>query len=152
MAMTIDDLAKQMAEIDFCMLNTKTEGGEIAARPMSNNGEVAWRGDSYFFSLGDTRTVEDIRADPKVGLSFQGKRGLLGQRPFMVAVEGHAELIRDKAAFEKHWTKDIDRWFPDGIDTPGLTLIAVRAQRIHYWDGEDEGEIVVDRDAAVVRA
>ena len=62
-------------------------------------------------------------------------------RPFFVAVEGAAELIRDKSQFEQHWTSDLDRWFKDGVDTPGLILIKVHAQRIHYWDGEDEGEV-----------
>jgi general stress protein 26 len=27
------------------------------------------------------------------------------------------------------------------VDTPGLVMIKVRAERAHYWDGEDEGEI-----------
>ena len=56
-------------------------------------------------------------------------------------MEGRAELIRDKAAFAAHWTKDLDRWFEQGVDTPGLVLIEVQATRVHYWDGEDEGEI-----------
>lgn len=37
--------------------------------------------------------------------------------------------------------KDLDRWFKQGIDTPGLTLIKVSARRLHYWDGYDEGEL-----------
>ena len=53
------------------------------------------------------------------------------------------ELIRDKAEFEAHWTKGLERWFQDGVDTPGLVLIKVHANRIHYWDGENEGEVVV---------
>ncbi len=36
---------------------------------------------------------------------------------------------------------DLDRYFPDGIDTPGVVMIRVHAERIRYWDGEDEGEI-----------
>lgn len=93
--------------------------------------------------MGDTGTVGDIGRDPQVGLAYQAKSGLLGMRPFFLTVEGTAELIRDKARFAEHWTKDLDRWFKDGIDTPGLTLIKVRAQRMHYWDGYEEGEIEV---------
>lgn len=29
------------------------------------------------------------------------------------------------------------------MDTPGLVMIAVRATRIEYWDGEESGEIAV---------
>jgi general stress protein 26 len=85
--------------------------------------------------------VRDIERDDQVSLSFLGKSGLFGQRPFFVAVEGAADIVRDKAAFADHWTKDLDRWFEQGIDTPGVAMIHVRAARIHYWDGEDEGEL-----------
>ncbi len=138
---TLADLAKAMRDIDFAMLSTHTDGGAIGARPMSNNAQVDYDGDSYYFTTDDTRMVRDIQSDPQVGLSFLGKAGMLGMRPFFVAVEGRADLVRDKAAFADHWTPDLDRWFEQGTDTPGLVMIHVRAARIHYWDGEDEGEI-----------
>jgi general stress protein 26 len=138
---TLADLSKAMRDIDFAMLSTHTDGGAIAARPMSNNQQVDYDGDSYYFTMDDTRTVADITRDPQVSLSFLGKSGLLGMRPFFVAVEGHGDLVRDTAAFEEHWSPDLDRWFERGTDTPGLVMIHVRAARLHYWDGEDEGEI-----------
>jgi hypothetical protein len=94
--MTLSDLSEEMRSIDFAMLSTRTEGGEIAGRPMSNNGDVVFDGDSYFFTYEQSRTVADIRRDPKVSLSFQGKAGLLGKPPIFIAIEGQAELIRDK--------------------------------------------------------
>lgn len=141
MTKTLADLSKAMRDIDFAMLSTHTDGGAIGARPMSNNRQVDYDGDSYYFTTDDTRMVTDIGRDPQVGLSFLGKSGMLGMRPFFVAIEGRADLVRDKAAFAAHWTSDLDRWFEQGIDTPGLVLIHVRAARAHYWDGEDEGEI-----------
>jgi len=144
---TLAELAEKMRDIDFTMLSTRTAGNAIAARPMSNNRQVGYDGDSYYFTYDDALMIADIRTAPKVGLSFQGKAGLLGRRPFFVAVEGAAELIHDKQRFGEHWTKDLDRWFAQGIDTPGLVMIHVRAERIHYWDGEDEGEIRVPQAA-----
>lgn len=141
MTKTLADLSDRMRDIDFTMFSTRAADGRIAARPMSNNQEVDYNGDSYYFSYDDARTIEDIGRDNQVGLSFQGTSGMLGMRPFFVAVEGTAELIRDKAQFEQHWTSDLDRWFKEGVDTPGLILIKVHAQRVHYWDGEDEGEV-----------
>jgi general stress protein 26 len=141
--MTLKDLTKKMADIDFAMLITKTGGGEISARPMSNNGEVDFDADSYYFTWEDARMTEDIERDPAVGLTFTGNKGMFGKPPLFVSVEGHAELVRDKAAFADHWTKDLDHWFKDGVDTPGVTMIKVRAARVHYWDGEDQGELVV---------
>ena len=140
---SLSELAEKMKDIDFAVLSTRTEGGAVAARPMSNNREVEFDGDAFFFTCDEARTVSDIRRDPQVGLAYQAKSGLLGMRPFFLTVEGRAEIIQDKAAFQKHWTKDLDRWFKQGIDTPGLTLLKVKAERMHYWDGYDEGELKV---------
>ena len=139
--LTLTDLAKKMRGVDFAMLFTTTDNGALAGRPMSNNGDVDYDGSSFYFTFEQSRTVSDIERDPKVSLSFQGSKSLLGAPPLFVAVEGVAKLIRDKSALEAHWTKDLDRWFADGADTPGFVLIEVRAERIHYWDGEDAGEI-----------
>ena len=143
MTKAITELAKKMKEIDFAMLSTHTQDGAIGSRPMSNNREVEYDGDTWFFADDTTRMVADISADPKVSLSYQGHSGILGQRPFFLAVEGEAALVRDKSLFAEHWNKGLERWWPDGVETPGLVLIKVSGRRVHYWDGEDEGEIVL---------
>jgi general stress protein 26 len=143
MTKTLEQLSRKMKDIDFAMLATHTDGGAIGARPMSNNREVDYDGDAWFFTDETTLMVADIAADPAVTLSYQGSSGILGQRPFFLAVEGRADLIRDKSQFEAHWTKGLEHWWPKGIDTPGLLLIKVSGERAHYWDGEDEGEIIM---------
>ncbi len=143
MPKTLEDLSHAMRKIDFAMLTTRTEGGQLATRPMSNNGEVEWEGDSFYFTYDSARTISDLERDPQVALSFQGSAGLLGKPPLFIAVEGHASILRDKAAFAEHWTSDLERWFPEGIDTPGIALIQVHATRVHYWDGEEDGELTV---------
>ncbi len=149
MTRTLKELSGKMRDIDFAMLATHTGSGAIGARPMSNNREVDYDGDAWFFTEDTTRMVADIAADPAVTLTYQGSSGLLGMRPFFLAVEGRASLIRDKGQFAEHWTKGLERWWPDGIDTPGLVLIHVGGERLHYWDGEDEGEIILSAHAPV---
>jgi general stress protein 26 len=141
--LTLSDVSKKMRDIDFVMLQTRTEGGEIAGRPMSNNRDVEYDGDSYFFVFDESRTFADVSREPKVNLAMQGSKGLLGKPPIFLSIEGEAEIIRDKSTFEEHWTSDMDRWAKQGADTPGLAMIKIHASRIHYWDGEDEGEIKV---------
>lgn len=147
----LNDISEKMRDIDFAMLSTRTEGAAVAARPMSNNRQVEFDGDSYFFTLESTRTVSDIKRDPNVGLTYQSKSGALGMKPFFITIEGRAELIDDKGRFAEHWTKDLDEWFKEGIDTPGLMLVKVLAERLHYWDGYQEGEIAL-RDRMVEKA
>ncbi|HEY8574465.1 pyridoxamine 5'-phosphate oxidase family protein [Phenylobacterium sp.] len=139
--LTLEDIAEKMRDIDIAVLSTRTSTGAIAGRPMSNNGQVEFDGDTYFFTLDDTGTVQDISSDPNVGVSYRAKSGPLGMKPFFITLEGSAELIRDKARFAEHWTNDLDVWFKDGIETPGLVMIKVHAERLHYWDGFEEGEI-----------
>lgn len=139
--MTLEQISEKMRDIDIAVLTTRTAGGALAGRPMSNNRNVEYDGDSFFFTMEDTGTVKDVRGDPNVSLSYAAKSGMLHMKPFYITLTGTAELIKDKAAFEDHWTKDVELWFKDGIDTPGLTLVKVTAERLHYWDGFDEGEI-----------
>jgi general stress protein 26 len=141
---TLADISEAMKDIDFCMLVTRTEDGSIAGRPMSNNRDVAYEGTSRFFTYAETRMARDIARDGSVGLTYQAKAGLLGvlgKPGLFIHVEGAARLVHDKARFAAHWEKGLDRWFEQGVDTPGLTLVEIDARRIHYWDGEDEGEV-----------
>ena len=149
--LTLSDISEKMRDIDFAILSTRTQSGAIAARPMSNNRQVDYDGDNYFFTLQETGSIRDITGDPNVGLSFQGRSGALGMKPFFITIEGRAELIRDKGQFAEHWTSDLDEWFKDGIDTPGLVLIKVNAQRLHYWDGYEEGEISLGQQLETAR-
>lgn len=141
MTWSLDQIAETMRDIDFTMLSTRAENGAVASRPMSNNRDVEFDGDSWFFADASTTVVSDIERDPQVGLTLQTKGGLLGKPPVFLAVEGSAQILRDKSLFEEHWTKDLERWWPDGVDSPGLVLLKVHADRIHYWDGEDQGEV-----------
>ncbi|QQN72948.1 pyridoxamine 5'-phosphate oxidase family protein [Croceicoccus sp. YJ47] len=139
----LDHIAKAMKDIDFVMLNTHTKGGRIGARPMSNNRQVDYDGDSYYFTWEKSRMVEDIEADPNVGLSLQGKGSPDGAPGIFIAIEGEAKIVRDKAAFAEHWVDELDRWFEDGIDTDGVVMLHVAASRAAYWDGEDEGDFEI---------
>lgn len=134
---TLADIAKDMRRIDIAILSTLTPGGAIAGRPMSNKKDVDFDGDTYFFADGSTEVAAEIAANPHVGLGYQGKHHLY------IAVTGKAELIREKASFAEHWNSDLDKWFEDGIDTPSLTMIRVKAEELKYWDGKDHGEVRV---------
>ena len=103
--LTLHDLSKKMAKLDFAMLATRSLTGGQTARPMSNNGDVEYDGESYFFAYASSRKIAEIKADDAVTLNYTGAVGMLGGPPLFVAVEGTASLIDDKASFADHWTK-----------------------------------------------
>jgi general stress protein 26 len=96
---TLADIVEEMAGIDIAILSTHTENGEIANLPMSNNGDVTYDGTSYYFTFEQARTVADIQRNPKVALGFSSQGGVFSDGIY-VAVEGTAELIREKSAFQ----------------------------------------------------
>ena len=139
--LTLEHVANEMQGIDIAILSTHTSDGRIACRPMSNNGDVKYDGSSFFFSYEQASCVSDIGRDPNVALGY-ASGGILGGSVY-IAVEGAAKLIRDRIAFEEHWTPDLDAWFENGIDTPGLVLIHVEAERIKIWEKNQERELVL---------
>jgi general stress protein 26 len=141
-ALTLDHVADAMKGIDIAIMSTHAEGKAIASRPMSNNGDVRYDGTSYFFSYEGASCVADIGRDPNVALGYASNGGIFSGAVYLAA-EGTAEIIEDKAAFQQHWTPDLDVWFEQGIDTPGLVLLKVRAHRIKVWEKNEERELVL---------
>ncbi|MDM9625200.1 pyridoxamine 5'-phosphate oxidase family protein [Rhizobium sp. S152] len=141
--MSFEDLASKIKKIDFCMLSTHDSVGNISSRPMSNNGDVEYDGDSWFFSYEDTRKINEIKGNDGVSLTFTGPPSLLGKPGIFTAIQGKASIVREETAFEEHWVIGLERWFPEGVDTSGLVLIKVTASSIYYWDGEENGEVNV---------
>jgi general stress protein 26 len=134
---TLKEIATKMANLDIALLTTRTSRGQLSARPMSNNGDVSYDGNSYYFTFEQSRTVSDITEDAHVSLGFSGAKGLY------VSIVGTASLIRHKPTMQQHWVPSLNQWFPQGLDTPGVVLVRVQASRIKYWQGEDEGELHV---------
>jgi general stress protein 26 len=135
-------LAKLMADLDLCMLTTVAARGMTSSRPMSNNGDVEYDGNSYFFTWAKSQMARDIVNNPHVNLSFVGSKRF---QKIFVSVAGKAKVIKDRRFMEDHWNKDLEIWFKKGLDTPGLAMIHVKANSIKYWHGREEGEVKAKR-------
>lgn len=132
---TLRFISNKMKNLDICMMSTMNSNKELHTRPMSNNKDVKYNGESFFFTMEDTRKVSDIKKHANVTLSFIGEEGLY------IIVSGKARIIKSLPMLEEHWVPSLEQWFKDGIDTKGLTLLAVKAEAIKYWDHYKEGEI-----------
>ena len=130
-------LAATMKDIDICMFSTIAASGQLTARPMSNNREVEYDGNSYYFTYEDTDVVKELLANGQVGLTFQGGKGTY------LSISGKAHTHKDRAKLAEHWTKGLDEWFKEGLDTPGIVMIHVLAEQIRYWKGDENGEIAM---------
>ena len=133
--LTLTGIARHMRKLDICMMVTETARGGLNSRPMSNNRDVTYKGDSYFFTYEKTGKIKDLETNPNVCLNYEGEKGLF------ISIMGKAKLVRRKAAFEEHWDDSLNQWFKQGIDTPGIVLIHVKGNKLRYWQREKEGEI-----------
>jgi general stress protein 26 len=134
-------VAEMLAELDICMLTTKTGDGTLRGRPMSNNGDVEYDGDSWFFARADSRKIGEIDADPSVELAF-----IATEQGTWINVEGRASVVRDDVERKrKLWHKDLERWFENGPEDPEVVLIKVAAAHIDAWGGETDRSFDVRR-------
>src|SRR5215203_3216892 len=85
-AIKLGDISKKMRKLDICMLTTQTGRGVLNSRPMSNNGDVEYDGNSYFFTYEGSQKIKDIENNPQVSLSFNGPKDLY------LAITGKAKL------------------------------------------------------------
>jgi general stress protein 26 len=131
---TIRFISTKMKDLDICMMSTLGRG-TINTRPMSNNKDVKYNGESFFFSHIDTKKAKNIQRNPSVTLSFTGSNGLF------IIVNGKARIIKTKSILDEHWVKSLETWFNKGSNTPGIILIAVKAEKIMYWNNYKEGTI-----------
>ena len=132
--MTKDEKLAKLREIvknvDFCMLTTMDEKGDMHSRPMSNNKDVEFDGDLWFFTYGSSHKVDEIGWVSKVNASFAD----IHNNQF-ASISGRAKVVRDKAKIEELWRPTLRAWFPEGVDTPDIALLKVEADRAEYWDG-----------------
>ena len=132
---SIKKVAKLMRDLDFCMLTTLPMRGGTHSRPMSNNREVEFDGDVWFFSAADSRKVREIGADPRVELSYADPA-----RYLFVSLSGEATIVRDPKRKRALWMKELERWFDEGPESDEVVLIRVTPKTVAYWtkDGDDE--------------
>ena len=132
----IKKVADMMRDLDFCMLTTRSDDGLLRARPMSNNGEVEFDGEVWFFSAADSRKVEEIGADPSVELSYADTK-----RYLFISLSGEAEIVSDVEKKRELWVEELDRWFEGGPESDEIVLIKVTPTLVAWWNGEDGGEV-----------
>ena len=87
MKATLESLAEKMRDIDFTMLSTHTKDGQIGARPMSNNRDVAYDGDSYYFTTDDIKEFLEATWTVHFNSSRTGVR-LIGPSPKWARADG----------------------------------------------------------------
>jgi general stress protein 26 len=118
-------LAEMIEGIDVTMLATSGPGGEIDTRPMTpvemdEHGAIWFLTDSHASLFGATGPVNLAFVDT--------------DRSIYVSISGTAARVDDRARIHELWTLMARPWFPDGPDSPDLTLLRVLPVTADIWD------------------
>jgi general stress protein 26 len=125
----LQKLRELVKDIDFCMLTTIDERGDLHSRPMSSNGDIDPDGDIWFFAGAFSHKVSEIKDTPRVNISFADP-----QNQNYVSITGRARLIRDRKRINELWKPQLQMWFPEGKDDPNIALLRVKIEKAEYWD------------------
>jgi general stress protein 26 len=110
------------------MFTTMTDSGNHVSRPMAVQ-DVEFDGDLWFFCYDDSAKAQQIRMNPQVNVSFANDK-----QSEWTSLSGRAEIVHDRQQAERLWSAPLKVWFPDGLDTEGLSLIKVNVETAEYWD------------------
>ena len=129
---TQDDLGKLvelLEDVRFTMFTTRVDG-RLRSRPMTTL-KADTSGSLWFFVSSDATTLDQIAAEPSVGLAYADN----GKGTY-VSVAGDAAVRHDRDKVQELWNPAFKAWF-EGPDDPNLNLVEVRIREAEYWDGPD---------------
>lgn len=119
-------LRELLDEAGTVMMITRTPDGALHGRPMAV-ARVEDDGTMYFATTIKSTKIEELQADPRIDLVFQGKTAY-------ATVAGRARISRERKLIDELWTDAWKVWFPDGKDDPDIAIVVADPERGEYWD------------------
>lgn len=122
-------LAALVRQMKVGMLATIEPDGSLRSRPLETV-EVDPEGRLWFFTHAHSpKSVRVQAGDHQVALSYADPRDA-----DFASISGTARVVRDEDKMRGLWSRDLERWFPRGLDDPDLALLEVRIDKAEYWD------------------
>jgi general stress protein 26 len=131
-----DKVKKMIADARICMLTTMTTDGKHVSRPMALQ-DVEFDGDLWFFAYSDSDLVEQIAVNPQVNVAFSDQK-----QNNWISLAGEAVRTDNPAKAKELWSAPLKAWFPEGLETPNLTLVKVHADTAEYWEAAHSSKVV----------
>jgi general stress protein 26 len=104
---------------------TRARTGGLHGRPMAV-AEVGEDGTLWFITCVDSPKVLEVRDDSRAMVSLQSSTRF-------VNINGHLELVADRAKVDQLWKEAYRVWF-DGQNDPELVLLRFTPFDAEYWD------------------
>lgn len=123
---TDEKLRTLLKEFSVAMLVTRSEAGELRARPMAV-ADVQDDGTVWLLTDRHSGKIDEIAFDHHVSVTMQSSMKF-------VSISGMASTVDDRQKITELWNESWKTWFPGGKDDPSLVLIKVTGDSGEYWD------------------
>ena len=110
---------------DNAMLVTRN-GNQLRSRPMAI-ADVEDDGSVWFLTSVDSGKLAEITEHPDANVALQD-----GQR--FLSISGKTMCTRDRSRRKELWSPAYSVWFPEGVEDPSLTVLAIQPTMAEYWD------------------
>ncbi|MER5455773.1 pyridoxamine 5'-phosphate oxidase family protein [Micromonospora sp. NPDC002389] len=112
-------------------LTTTSLDGRLVGRPMVLQ-RADFDGELWFFAYAGSSTVRQLRVNAEVEVGLHDPDGQV-----WASMSGTARDDYDRARAQRLWHPGLAGWFPDGVATSGLTLVAVHVTEARCWNVRD---------------
>lgn len=125
-----EEIRDILDDVRVCMLVDTFQAG-LRARPMAlhfddDTDEALW-----FITDTNSGKVDEVMKNPSVCVSVQK-----GQT--YASITGNAEIVENRAKLKGIWSPFVDAWYPEGPDSPNVTLLKVTPSHGEYWKGDSK--------------
>lgn len=118
-----------IAAIKVGMLVTQSaQCHALYARPMQTQ-QMDEDGCLWFFSSTETDKDYEIENDATVNISYADTN-----KSSYASISGQATTVHNKAKMEELWSPIMKAWYPDGLETLGISLLKITIDEAAYWD------------------
>lgn len=133
MSDTDEKLRALLKDFSVAMLVTRSENGELRARPMAV-ADAEDDGTVWLLTDRHSGKMDEIAFDHHVNVTMQSSMKF-------VSISGMASAVDDRQKIAELWQESWKVWFPGGKDDPSLVLIKVQGDCGEYWDNGGFGGI-----------
>lgn len=144
-------LASIIKNVRVAMMHTHRAGDGFAGsrshiRPMYTQrlDEDHFDGELFFFTDSTSRKVHDLQDDQQIVLTYSDN-----DKNQYAVVYGTARCEHNEQKVAELWNIHAKGWWPEGPQSPNLTLIRVQVTAAEYWDGPSNISYVIQLIQAV---
>lgn len=129
----IQQLWIMVEKIRFCMLTHFDKNGDLYAYPLTTQNKIFdYTHNIYFFISQNSSLYQGLTNNPVVNISYSN----ISDDQY-ISLSGKARFLDDLSLKRELWTSMVQLWFPNGVEDPCLTLLAVKVNRAEYWNGKE---------------